>query len=154
MRKIAIMDLDECLMNFREDKDQIMWEAVRRCEAGEHFSTAWAEWNEECGRDTLNPTIAQVYNQLVEAGFYMVLLSARGVANQAVTEAFMAKYGLHYDEMYLRPEHYEGLPSSEYKEKMVADTIGWDDVVIAVDDSSSNLRMFEAKGVVTIVATR
>lgn len=151
MRKICIMDIDETLTLFREDKDVIVQDAFTRAQGGEHFSTAWAEWNATLVDDIPNMEMVTLYHSLVEQGYTMVVLSARGIANYDVTVEWLRKFGLTYEMLLLRPEELENVGSGPYKEEMINRHLGsFEDIMLAVDDSGSVLKMFTENDVPTI----
>lgn len=152
-KKIVIFDIDETLNCWREIKDVKVTKAFTSARDAKNMVEVlgcWEEWNEELDNDVVNEEMRDLYWKLQGEGYMMVLLSARGIANIDRTVKWMEDNGITYDMMLLRPEHMESVGSGGYKDYMIEKFIGWENVVLGVDDSGSVLGMFEEKGVATV----
>jgi FMN phosphatase YigB (HAD superfamily) len=84
--------------------------------------------------DVPNELVVSVLRDLREQGKHIVIVSARNDKNRAVIEEWLAKYGIHYDALYMRPDG-DYRPDNVFKQELL-DNIrkGGEDLIERVYD--------------------
>ena len=110
--------------------------------------TAWQNPDNILRLDYPNELVVSVLRDWRERGKHIVIVSARNDKNRAVTEEWLAKYGIHYDALYMRPDG-DYRPDNVFKQELL-DNIrkGGEDLIERVyDDRNQVVDMWRANGI-------
>ena len=110
----------------------------------------WKAWQDpdNIARDEPNELVVSVLRDWHERGKPIVIVSARNDKNRAVTEEWLALYGIHYDALYMRPDG-DYRPDNVFKQELL-DNIrkGGEDLIERVyDDRNQVVDMWRANGI-------
>jgi FMN phosphatase YigB (HAD superfamily) len=113
-------------------------------------SAWWSAWQDpdNISGDEPNELVVSVLRDWRERGKHIVIVSARNDKNRAVTEEWLAKYGIHYDALYMRPDG-DYRPDNVFKQELL-DNIrkGGEDLIERVyDDRNQVVDMWRANGI-------
>ena len=113
-------------------------------------SAWWSAWQDpdNISGDEPNELVVSVLRDWRERGKHIVIVSARNDKNRAVTEEWLAKYGIHYDALYMRPDG-DYRPDNVFKQELL-DNIrkNGDDLIERVyDDRNQVVDMWRANGI-------
>jgi len=113
-------------------------------------SAWWSAWQDpdNISGDEPNELVVSVLRDWRERGKHIVIVSARNDKNRAVTEEWLAKYGIHYDALYMRPDG-DYRPDNVFKQGLL-DNIrkGGEDLIERVyDDRNQVVDMWRANGI-------
>jgi len=113
-------------------------------------SAWWSAWQDpdNISGDEPNELVVSVLRDWRERGKHIVIVSARNDKNRAVTEQWLAKYGIHYDALYMRPDG-DYRPDNVFKQELL-DNIrkGGEDLIERVyDDRNQVVDMWRANGI-------
>jgi len=104
----------------------------------------WKSFNAFMHNDVPNNHVVKVMASL---GMVVVLATGRGEENRSVTEAWLAKWAIHYDALYMRP-------AKDYRSDVVVkrdllDQIKGDGFVpyLSLDDRDSVVAMWRGEGI-------
>jgi len=98
--------------------------------------------------DVPNELVVSVLRDWNERGKYIVIVSARNDKNRSVTEEWLAKYGIHYDALYMRKDG-DYRRDSVFKQELL-DNIrkGGEDIIERVyDDRNQVVDMWRSNGI-------
>lgn len=103
------------------------------------------EFHSACIFDTVNPSVAAIIDMAKASQINVILLSARPARFKALTEEWLAKNNIHYDQLIL--SNYPELTDPEFKLKMYRELIEpYADVIFTVDDRDTVVRMWREIG--------
>ena len=113
-------------------------------------SAWWSAWQDpdNISGDEPNELVVSVLRDWRERGKHIVIVSARNDKNRWVTEGWLAKYNIHYDALYMRPDG-DYRPDNVFKQELL-DNIrkGGDDLIERVyDDRNQVVDMWRANGI-------
>jgi FMN phosphatase YigB (HAD superfamily) len=110
--------------------------------------SAWQDPDNISRLDVPNELVVSVLRDWRERGKHIVIVSARNDKNRAVTEEWLAKYNIHYDALYMRPDG-DYRPDNVFKQELL-DNIrkNGDDIIERVyDDRNQVVDMWRANGI-------
>lgn len=102
-----------------------------------------------CGEDALDPMVAEVVDHYREAGVRIILVSGRDGRFRRITEEWLGKWGIKYDELHMRAEgdlRRDDIVKSEIFDARIRGTY---DVRLVLDDRDRVVRMWRAMGLKT-----
>lgn len=111
-------------------------------------SAWWSAWQDpdNISGDEPNELVVSVLRDWRERGKHIVIVSARNDKNRAVTEEWLAKYGIHYDALYMRPDG-DYRPDNVFKQELL-DNIRKNTIIERVyDDRNQVVDMWRANGI-------
>jgi len=110
--------------------------------------SAWQDPDNISRLDVPNELVVSVLRDWRERGKHVVIVSARNDKNRSVTEAWLAKYNIHYDALYMRPDG-DYRPDNVFKQELL-DNIrknGEDLIERVYDDRNQVVDMWRANGI-------
>lgn len=115
------------------------------CEHRVHFMRERPKRREEfhsaCVFDKVVPACKALIDMAEEKGIKVILLSARPARFKPLTEEWLTKNNIHYDQLIL--SHYPELSDPDYKLKMYRELIEpFTEVLFTVDDRDSVVQMW------------
>ena len=110
----------------------------------------WKAWQDPANikRDEPNEVVVSILRDWHERGKVITIVSARNDKNRAVTEQWLAAYGIHYDALYMRPDG-DYRPDNVFKQELL-DNIrknGEDLIERVYDDRNQVVDMWRANGI-------
>ena len=104
------------------------------------------EFHSACIFDTVIAATRTLIEMAEEKGIKVILLSARPIRFKALSEEWLAKNNIHYDQLIL--SSYPHLSDPEYKLKMYKELIEpFYEVIFAVDDRDTVVAMWRENGI-------
>ncbi len=140
VRPCAIFDLDGTLALHYHRRDYLL-----------HETTNWKAFFEAAIFDKVNETVATLF-QIVRLSVPIVICTGRPEKYRDLTERWLARKGLFIDQMYMRPEHFDGHTSdAEVKREMLQALReeGWEPL-FAVEDRSDVTAMWREEGILCL----
>lgn len=148
LRNIVICDLDGTLADGQWRLHMLPPEHMRG------IDSAWAEFNLAGQYDTLIHSTAMVIDALHRAGYYVIILTARGEISRDVTLRWLEKYCVSYHELIMRGIG-DSRPDTEYKREVVQRLMDeGHTITCAFDDLPHVVDMLRGMGVTTYEVTR
>ena len=108
--------------------------------------TAWQAPENILKLDVPNELVVSVLRDWRERGKRIVIVSARNDKNRAVTEKWLAKYGIHYDALYMRKDG-DYRRDSVFKQELLDNIRGEDLIERVYDDRNQVVDMWRANGI-------
>jgi len=108
----------------------------------------WKAWQnpDNISRDVPNEIVVSVLRDWRERGKHVVIVSARNDKNRGITEQWLAKYGIHYDALYMRRDG-DYRPDNVFKQELL-DNIRMNTIIERVyDDRNQVVDMWRANGI-------
>jgi hypothetical protein len=134
----VIFDLDGVLADAAHRQDVLFSGPGRR--------KNWQAFFARAGDDAVIAEIARV-TELLDPALCLVLLTARPTTIRDVTMAWLARHGLRWDLLVMRPEgDYRSSPDAKQLAVHELRTAGFD-LRLAFDDDQRNVDMFHGEGV-------
>ena len=104
------------------------------------------EFHSACIFDGVVAAVKALIDMAETSGIEVILLSARPIRFKALTEEWLTKNAIYYDQLIL--SSYPELSDPEYKIKMYRELIEpFYDVIFAIDDRDTVVRMWRDNGV-------
>ncbi len=104
------------------------------------------EFHSACIFDGVVAAVKALIDMAETSGIKVILLSARPIRFKALTEEWLTKNAIYYDQLIL--SSYPELSDPEYKIKMYRELIEpFYDVIFAIDDRDTVVRMWRDNGV-------
>lgn len=144
LNKIVIFDLDGTLANIEK----------RRALAGARGTRKRMNWKVffdplNIGLDEPNQPVIDVFKALKVAGYTMVIFSGRDAISEDITKLWLAKHGIDYDFMRMRPQN-SYTPDNDLKQSWLDElNVGGltkDDILFIVDDRDQVVEMWRENG--------
>ena len=108
--------------------------------------TAWQAPENILKLDVPNELVVSVLRDWRERGKRIVIVSARNDKNRAVTEQWLAKYGIHYDALYMRKDG-DYRRDSVFKQELLDNVVGRVLIERVYDDRNQVVDMWRANGI-------
>jgi HAD superfamily hydrolase (TIGR01549 family) len=107
---------------------------------------AWQNPDNISRLDVPNELVVSVLRDWRERGKHVVIVSARNDKNRGITEQWLAKYGIHYDALYMRRDG-DYRPDNVFKQELL-DNIRKNTIIERVyDDRNQVVDMWRANGI-------
>jgi len=128
------------------DIDGVLSNAAARQHYLERPTPDWRGFFDACGEDPVIEEV-RVLLDLLDPGLAVVLLTARPSRVHELTEAWLARYGIRWDLLIMRPWG-EYSASRQFKRATVDDLRAYGfDLQLAFEDDRRNVDMFHSEGV-------
>jgi FMN phosphatase YigB (HAD superfamily) len=144
---MIVFDLDGTIANV-DDRRKAADEAQAPYPSNERQAwwTAWQAPENILKLDVPNELVVSVLRDWRERGKHITIVSARNDKNRAVTEQWLANYGIHYDALYMRKDG-DYRRDSVFKQELLDNIRGEDLIERVYDDRNQVVDMWRANGV-------
>lgn len=144
---MILFDLDGTIANVdarRKAADQA--QAPYPSNERQAWWTAWQNPDNILRLDVPNEIVVSVLRDWRERGKVITIVSARNDKNRGITEQWLAKYGIHYDALYMRRDG-DYRPDNVFKQELL-DNIRMNTIIERVyDDRNQVVDMWRANGI-------